>query len=364
MLTNNNVVSGNNFSVYADIIFSERVSSDKYPSLKKGNFYKIIERVENIYSSDVWFVNKKFTIKKNSTIFCKTESLELLFYLIQDIPKEYELNLITHQSDITIDEKKFKKKPECIKEWFAVNVSFINENLHHIPLGISEEFRKRHLNVDYLEEMQLASKKPKNKFVYINYNPNTNEKIRSKILKKLKNENFISFGSYGLEIKKYIEDLKSNQYILCPTGNGLDTYRLWESLIIGSDPVVNSVLGYREFRSLPIYFFNNTEKLNLDLLESKSYIVNELKNNLEDNFYLTTEYWMESLLKQEKKSNELEDISIIIDENLEKKYFRKFFFIKNFKSNLKIVRFYLYQYLNIFNYFRFILRKLKIIDSK
>ena len=33
---------------------------------------------------------------------------------------------------------------------------------------------------------------------------------------------------------------------------------------------------------------------------------------------------MESLLKQEKKSNELEDISIIIDENLEKKYFRKF----------------------------------------
>ena len=80
------------------------------------------------------------------------------------------------------------------------------------------------------------------------------KKIRSKILKKLKNENFISFGSYGLEIKKYIEDLKSHQYILCPTGNGLDTYRLWESLIIGSDPVVNSVLGYREFRSLPIYF--------------------------------------------------------------------------------------------------------------
>ena len=190
--------------------------------------------------------------------------------------------------------------------------------------SISEEFRKRHLNVDYIEEMLSASKKPKNQFVYINYNPNTNEKIRSKILKKLKNENFISFGSYGLEIKKYIEDLKSHQYILCPTGNGLDTYRLWESLIIGSDPVVNSVLGYREFRSLPIYFFNNTEKLNLDLLESKSYIVNELKNNLEDNFYLTTEYWMESLLKQEKKSNELEDISIIIDENLEKNIFENF----------------------------------------
>ena len=75
-------------------------------------------------------------------------------------------------------------------------------------------------------------------------------------------------------------------------------------------------------------FFNNTEKLNLDLLESKSYIVNELKNNLEDNFYLTTEYWMESLLKQEKKSNELEDISIIIDENLEKKIFSKIFLYK------------------------------------
>ena len=36
----------------------------------------------------------------------------------------------------------------------------INENFT-IPLGISEEFRKRRLNVDYIEEMLSASKKPK-----------------------------------------------------------------------------------------------------------------------------------------------------------------------------------------------------------
>ena len=65
-----------------------------------------------------------------------------MFLIIKDVPKEYELNLISHQSDISIDQKLFNKKPECIKEWYAVNVVYDHKNLHHIPLGISEEFRK------------------------------------------------------------------------------------------------------------------------------------------------------------------------------------------------------------------------------
>ena len=94
----------------------------------------------------------------------------------------------------------------------------------------------------------------KKHLIYINYNQNTNERIRSKIFKKLRKSNFINLGLYGLQIQDYINDLKNNEYILCPTGNGHDTYRLWETLIVGSNPVVNSVDTYLEFRNLPIYF--------------------------------------------------------------------------------------------------------------
>lgn len=364
MLNKHNVISGNNFSSFADVVFSERVSKNKYSELKKGQFYKVLEMVDNDFSSDVWFVNKKITLNKNSTIFCKTEALELLFLIIKDVPKEYELNLISHQSDILIGQKLFNKKPTCIKEWYAVNVVYKHENLHHIPLGISEEFRKKHLNVDYIDEMLKPSNFKVNNSIYSNYNQNTNKKIRSKIFKKLKNASFITIGSYGSEVKEYINELKSNKYILCPTGNGLDTYRLWESLIIGSYPVVNSVKNYLEFRNLPIYFFNDAADLNLEFLESKSNLVEKLKNENLGKEYLFAEYWVGNIKQVKENNNELEEIVIIIDENLEKSYFRKFFIIKNLKSNLKVVRFYIYQYLNIFNYIRFILRKLNVLDKK
>ncbi len=364
MLNKNNVISGNNFSSHADVIFSERVSSIEYPRLRKGNFYKVIEKVENDFSSDVWFINKKITLTKNSTIFCKTEALQLLFYLLREIPEEYKLNLITHQSDISINQKLFRKKPPCIKNWYAVNVVYEDENLYHIPLGISEEFRKRHLNTNYLDKMLEPLKVEKKESIYINYNQNTNEKIRSKIFKKLKKANFITLGTYGLDIKDYIYELKSNNFILCPTGNGLDTYRLWESLIVGSNPVVNSVKNYKEFRELPIYFFNDAKKLNINFLNSIKPNVNKLKNNNIKKEYLTTDYWMKDLNNSKERVDDIKKIDIVIDENLEKKYFRKFFFIKNTKSNFKILRFYIYQYLNIFNYFRFVLRKIGILDDK
>ena len=114
LLNKKNVISGNNFSSYADVIFSERVSQSAFQKISKVIEYKIIEEIDNDFSSEVWFVNKKLILKKNSTIFCKTELIDLLFTLLKDIPKEYELNLITHQSDIEINEKWFNKKPRCI----------------------------------------------------------------------------------------------------------------------------------------------------------------------------------------------------------------------------------------------------------
>ena len=63
-----------------------------------------------------------------------------------------------------------------------------------------------------LEPLKVEKKES----IYINYNQNTNEKIRSKIFKKLKKANFITLVTYGLDIKDYIYELKSNNFILCP----------------------------------------------------------------------------------------------------------------------------------------------------
>ena len=93
-------------------------------------------------------------------------------------------------------------------------------------------------------------------------------------------------------------------------------------------------------------------------------MIEKLENENQDKEYLFAEYWVKNIKKEKENNNEVEEMVIIIDENLEKSYFRKFFIIKTFKSNLKVIRFYIYQYLNIFNYFRFILRKFNFMDKK
>lgn len=44
--------------------------------------------------------------------------------------------------------------------------------------------------------------------------------------------------------------------------------------------------------------------------------------------YLFAEYWVKNIKKEKENNNEVEEMVIIIDENLEKSYFRKFFIIK------------------------------------
>lgn len=47
--------------------------------------------------------------------------------------------------------------------------------------------------------------------------------------------------------------IASSQFVLCPSGFGYDTYRLWETLLLGSIPIVESNEGFdRTFSRLPV----------------------------------------------------------------------------------------------------------------
>jgi hypothetical protein len=40
--------------------------------------------------------------------------------------------------------------------------------------------------------------------------------------------------------KEHVERLAKYKYCLCPEGNGVDTHRLWEALLLGSIPIVKN----------------------------------------------------------------------------------------------------------------------------
>ena len=67
----------------------------------------------------------------------------------------------------------------------------------------------------------------------------------------------------------YLKNLGRHKFCLCPSGNGLDTYRLWECLYLKVIPIVVDSPFIQHFSKLfPMVVLEKWEDLNLDSLES------------------------------------------------------------------------------------------------
>ena len=83
------------------------------------------------------------------------------------------------------------------------------------------------------------------------------------------NQNEESLVSPGIHISGLPHKLETAQarYALCPSGLGFDTYRLWETLLLGTIPIVESNIGFdRTYSTLPVLVVRNFSQVTPKLL--------------------------------------------------------------------------------------------------
>lgn len=122
------------------------------------------------------------------------------------------------------------KIPENIIKWFCVNADIDDSRIVRIPFGVNEDFIKaadgklvdRFLHDDFFP-------------CYMNFSFNNLERV-SLYREFCKHPNFIAKRDVAYD--EYISDVISSKSVLCPPGNGLDTYRHLETLYLGKLPVV------------------------------------------------------------------------------------------------------------------------------
>ena len=215
--------------------------------------------------------------KRNSILFIgypdksydKLEYLERLFNLISKKSK-YKYSLLIGKGDYELTEDNLISMPENLVHIFANNINFPDKRISYFPMG--RDFRSAGLFGDFLP----GSKK--NNLVYCNFSLNTHS-VRQEIFNNIKDMDFIQFEhmgeflSYSISREQFFERLSSSKYSICPRGNGIDTFRLWDSLYLGTIPiVVKEALFHKELEDLPILFLESPEefsKLTNDFLESK-----------------------------------------------------------------------------------------------
>jgi hypothetical protein len=181
---------------------------------------------------------------------------------------------------------------------FCINRQTKNSNTYGLPLGITSDcddtpIHRIYGNKEIMIEV-FNEEIPKSNLVYLNFSINTYPVLRKYVFNKFKDMSWVKLGETVPTIegrKKYLREIKSSKFVLCPRGNGIDTHRIWESLYMGSIPIVIYEEAHHLFTDLPILFINDWDEINEDFLNnkydeisSKNWSYDKLKMSYWENF--------------------------------------------------------------------------------
>lgn len=250
-------VSGDTFRAYADFAYDELSRHFSPASVKKGN-----------------------------TIFVSGDFVPDFFLRIHPSIREPYI-LITHNSDFSFPGEFFSVLDDSkLIAWFTQNQDeTVHPKLHSIPIGL-ENRQWKPTNVETLQKtnaMQLA----KSHLAYCNIAVSSYPLERTVVQALLSHAPFV----YCCARKNYdpfIEDLASSKFVISPRGNGLDTHRIWESLYVGSFPIVKTSSLNTLYEGLPIVIINDWTEVTEEFLHRK---YNELTSQPCCYEKLYTDYW-------------------------------------------------------------------------
>jgi len=183
--------------------------------------------------------------------------------------------------------------------WFCVNKQTHYLNIFSLPLGITNHTNESDLHPIYgnLDCMIQVMKETieKTKLVYMNFNINTYPLERQTVWDLFYGKSWVSIGSIENTLEgrtHFLREIKSHNFVLCPRGNGVDTHRLWETLYMGSIPIIRRDIGNKDFEDLPICFIDSWDEINPEFLESEKERIHKKSWNLEK---LKIGHWIDKI---------------------------------------------------------------------
>ena len=186
------------------------------------------------------------------------------------------------------------------KEFWGTNVAPYGKLLHSLPLGLTNPSGESQLhqifgNIDHLKKAASSSNfshQFKNS-VYANFSIDTSPRNRLKLAAYL---NTLGIPLASIDVSeigriKYLRQLRENNLVVCPQGNGPDTHRLWETLYMGGTPVVlSSTYTDHLLANLPVIVLRSWKQLaDFQLMEEYWHKLNERKFNYEK---LDVNFWI------------------------------------------------------------------------
>ena len=261
------------------------------------------------YANHVYDETKKLNpndVKNNDIVFLKTDFLDSFFNTCHTkINSQYIL--ITHNSDIPIEERDSIYSDEKIIHWFAMKLNVkMNQFISPLPSGLEN---KRYLQNGIVSNFKkvLSSKgydpnSKKNK-IFCSFNEHTNFEVRKPLMEIAKEKDEVVIKKFDVPYE-YLIELSKYKYNLCPEGNNFESHRIWESLLFNSTPIVLENKVNRNFFDLgvPMIILESWDQFK-DLSMNDLNILNEINKNKNYEEFVNFEYWKKLILSKKLLKN-------------------------------------------------------------
>ena len=265
-----------------------------YPLLSGDAFRELADHVYDELNQSL----NPLDVQSEGVIFVKTDLLQSFFETIHPFI-QHSYILISHNSDGACPGVFHPYlEDEKLIAWLGQNYDgFPHPKMHPIPIGIAN-YCWEHGNGFVLQEV-VKEPIEKTYLLHMCFSTHTYGSERIPLYHKFLSKSYCK-RAHKAPFKNYLKTLKQAEFTLSPRGNGLDTHRLWESLYVGTIPIVKSSTLDPLYEDLPVLIIQDWNLLNKNLIEEKKKEIQSKTYNMKK---LHMDYWKDKIEHLKKRAD-------------------------------------------------------------
>ena len=206
---------------------------------------------------------------------------------------------ISGHSDYGVTDAIYTKYKMHTGPWYTVNKECRAPTLYSVPLGITNDCADSPThailgNLDVMIEVMGQSCIIKN-LVYMNFAIHTYPTERRSVFDMFKDKTWVTHEESIVSMegrRTFLQSIRNHKFVLCPRGNGVDTHRLWETLYMGSIPIVKRHIAMEDFYDLPVCWIDDWTQVTESFLNSEYDRIKATSWNLDK---LKFSYWKDRI---------------------------------------------------------------------
>jgi hypothetical protein len=238
---NDSFISGDAFKKYCDFVYEKATSFDPF-QVQEGNLVFVDnDLLQEFFSTMHPKIPHRYVLVTHNGNYLKGRATPGRYYLFLE------------------DDK--------ILAWFGSNPNIKHPKIVGLPLGL-ESIVWKNGNIDFYYDAIANYPVEKKHLLYMNFSLKNDPLSRLQVY-QIFSEKPYCFIANENGWEKYFQEICESKFVLCPGGRGGDSFRVWESLIFGSVPIVKSSVLDPLYDDLPVVIVQDWCEITEEFLEKK-----------------------------------------------------------------------------------------------